>query len=215
MNLNIEIYSDMICPWCFIGKRRLEKAVALLGPEVKVRPYWQAFELNPGMPAEGMDRRGYLEAKFGAWGAREALDRVIEESRKEGIRFAFDKMTRVPNTRDAHRLARFAATEGRQADLVEVLFRAYFEEGQDIGNRDVLAALAERAYLRKRDAQDVLDGRRYLAEVLHEEEKAGQSAITFVPFFIVNGVPTIRGAESPDRMAALLRSALTAPPSPR
>src|SRR6478609_7845306 len=137
MNLSVDVISDVICPWCFIGKRRLEKALAVHGGPVKVR--WLPFQLNPTMPKEGISRREYRTRKFGSWERSLELDaRVIEVGKSEGIHFAFDRIERTPNTLDAHRLIWPADKEGVQGAVVEALFRAYFTDGRDISNRQAL-----------------------------------------------------------------------------
>jgi predicted DsbA family dithiol-disulfide isomerase len=140
--LSIVVYSDVICPWCYVGKRRLEAALGDPGMPAQVRFAWRPFELNPDMPAEGVERRTYRQRKFGE--ARSAeLDRTMAETGRElGIAFAFDRMQRTPNTRLAHRLIWEADRQGRQDALVERLFRGYFEEALDIGAPEILERLA-------------------------------------------------------------------------
>ena len=141
--LVIEVASDVICPWCYIGKRRMEKALALLDGEVKPVIRWLPFELNPDMPQAGMPRARYREAKFGSLERARSLDaRVAAEGRGEGIAFAFERIERTPNTRAAHQLIALAQSQGKAAPVVDALFRAYFEEAQDIGDAAVLAAIA-------------------------------------------------------------------------
>ena len=129
----IEVVSDVVCPWCFIGKRRLEKALAILGkPQTEVR--WKPFQLNPSAPKEGMDRQEYRARKFGgAAKSKELEDRVAASGAEDGIHFRFDEIERTPNTFDAHRLIWQAGQQGDQNALVENLFQAYFLNGQDIG----------------------------------------------------------------------------------
>src|SRR4029079_498857 len=158
--LAITGYSDVICPWCYVGKRRLEAALAGPGMPGKLAFTWRPFELNPDMPAEGVERKAYRVRKFGE--ARSAeLDRNMAQTGRElGIEFAFDRMRRTPNTRLAHRLIWEAGRQDRQDALVERLFRAYFEEALDIGERAVLETLAAESGL---DAAGV-------ASALSEEE---------------------------------------------
>src|SRR5690242_9620634 len=128
----IEVVSDVVCPWCFIGKRRLEKALALAGQE-SAQIHWKAYELNPQAPKEGLDRQAYRTRKFGSAAyARELETRVIQAGAGDGIEFRFDRIERVPNTLDAHRLIWLAGRDGGSQDaIVEDLFRAYFIEGRD------------------------------------------------------------------------------------
>src|SRR5262249_28657201 len=130
MSLQVEVFSDVICPWCYIGKHRLEKALRLLGTEAPAEVVWRPFELNPGMPGAGIPRREYRTAKFGSWERAQALDaRVARSGAQDGIPFAFERMERTPNTLKAHRLIWLAQREGVQNALVDALFRAYFTEG--------------------------------------------------------------------------------------
>ncbi|HXI37827.1 MAG TPA: DsbA family oxidoreductase, partial [Burkholderiales bacterium] len=143
--LTIEVASDVICPWCYIGKKRLEKALALLDGEVKPEIRWLPFQLNPGMPEEGMARADYRKAKFGSIERGRELDaRVAAEGRAEGIEFAFERMQRTPNTTAAHRLIQLAQDQGRGSAVVDALFTAYFEQARDIGDPEVLAEIARR-----------------------------------------------------------------------
>src|SRR5258706_5142548 len=127
MKLEIELISDVICPWCFIGKRRFEKALPLIGREVPIEVDWRPFELNPDMPLEGIDRKLYRTRKFGSWERSKALDaQLAEAGASEGIQFAFDRMDRTPSTFEAHRLIWLAGEQNVQGAVVEALFQAYF-----------------------------------------------------------------------------------------
>jgi 2-hydroxychromene-2-carboxylate isomerase len=139
--MHLEIFSDTVCPWCYIGKRRLERALRDRPmPDLAIR--WRAFQLNPGMPAGGMDRRQYMAAKFGsAERAARLFDTVTRVGAEEGIRFAFDRITRTPNTMKSHRLLALAAQHGRQSHVLDRLFAAYFAEGRDIGQPSVLVEI--------------------------------------------------------------------------
>ena len=144
--MEIDIFSDTICPWCFIGKRRLERALAER-PQLDLTLNWRTFQLNPDMPAEGMDRQRYLEVKFGGSDNAKAIyDQVRAAGESEGIDFAFEAMTRTPNTIASHRLIRYAAKagseNGHQNTVVQALFDAYFLRGEDIGDLDVLTVAA-------------------------------------------------------------------------
>jgi len=148
MTLAIDVISDVICPWCYVGKRRLEKATA--GFDIRVR--WLPFELNPQMPKEGISRKEYRTAKFGNWERSLELDaKMVAVGEAEGIRFAFEKIERTPNTVDAHRLNWLADKQDVQDAVVEGLFRAYFTEGRDIGNRQALLEVAAEAGLDQGD----------------------------------------------------------------
>jgi predicted DsbA family dithiol-disulfide isomerase len=159
MSLAVDVISDVICPWCYIGKRRLEKAVAALGGPVTVR--WLPFQLNPTMPKEGVRRREYRTKKFGSWERSQELDaRVVAVGKEEGIHFAFDPIERTPNTLDAHRLIGLAERQGVQGAVVEALFRSYFTEGRDISNRQTLLDLVAEAGLDRHEAEGPAERRR-------------------------------------------------------
>src|SRR4051812_4651521 len=147
--MNIEVVSDVICPWCYIGKRRLQKAIALFadesGADAEIEIRWLPFQLNPNMPAEGIPRAEYRRAKFGSLERSRELDaRVASEGMSEGIGFAFDSVDRTPNTVAAHALVGLAQRQGRADAVIDALFRAYFQEGRDIGARAVLDDIASR-----------------------------------------------------------------------
>ena len=198
MTLNVDVISDVICPWCFVGKRRLEKAVALLGGRREVRVRWLPFQLNPQMPKEGVNRREYRTAKFGSWERSLGLDaQVTEAGRSEGIPFAFDKIERTPNTLDAHRLIWLADTMGVQDAVVEALFRAYFTEGRDISRTSVLLDVVAGAGLDRGRAEALLTGDEGLAAIRAAEEKARRAGVEGVPFFLINGTLALSGAREP------------------
>src|SRR5262249_33215508 len=156
--VRVDVISDVICPWCYVGKRRLEKAIALSGRrDVRVR--WHPFQLNPLMPKEGMNRREYRTAKFGSWERSLALDaQVTEAGRAEGIPSAFDKSGGTPNTLEAHRLIWLADREGVQDAVVEALFRAYFTEGRDISRTPTLLDVVAGAGLDRGRGEGMLHG---------------------------------------------------------
>ena len=190
----IEIFSDVICPWCFIGKRRLERALEQR-PGLEVSLAWRAFQLNPWMPPEGMERQAYLDAKFGSRDANRIYDAIRRVGAAEGIDFRFDRIPRTPNTLNAHRLIRLAATEGRQDAVVEALFQAYFVEGRDIGDLAVLADIAETAGL---DARMPLEADAERASVRAEDARARQMGIQGVPCFIIDRSYAVSGAQEPE-----------------
>src|SRR5262249_24729858 len=157
----IEVVSDVICPWCYIGKRRLGKALAALAGEMSAEVRWLPFQLNPSMPAEGMPRAEYRARKFGSVERARELDaRVAKEGMGEGIAFAFERIERTPNTVAAHALVGLAQQQGRGEAVVDALFRAYFEDAQDIGDTETLAAIARRCGVsgmaRKESATEVV-----------------------------------------------------------
>lgn len=197
MALHIDVISDVICPWCVIGKRRLENAIAALGVPVKVR--WLPFQLNPTMPKEGISRRDYRTKKFGSWERSLQLDaQVAAAGEAEGIDFAFDRIERTPNTLDAHRLIWLADKEGVQDAVVEALFVAYFTGGRDISNRQTLIDVVAEAGLDRNRAEAVLNSNDGLEAIKEAEELSRRHRVDGVPFFIVNGKITLGGAQPPE-----------------
>lgn len=208
--IEIEVFSDFVCPWCPVGESRLEKAIALLGAPVTVtfRPY----ELNPNLPKEGVDRRTYLEQKFGGPAMYERMSAGVKAAaQSEGIPFALDKIERTSSTRDAHRLSALAAKLGLQRPLVAGLFRAYFTEGRDVGSPAVLREVAVKAGLDGERVDALLGSDEGLAEVLEQERRAQTLGIDGVPAFVVNGEPVLSGAQPPAVIAAAIREAIGAP----
>jgi predicted DsbA family dithiol-disulfide isomerase len=196
--MHIDIVSDVICPWCFIGKRRLERALKLR-PEVDVSISWRAFQLNPDMPAEGMPRQEYLAAKFGGAGQARRIYAAVEQAGAgEDIDFAFDRIRRTPNTVDAHRLIRFAALQGEAGAMVEALFAAYFLDGRDIGARSELAEIASEAGFDRKAAADWLAGDSGRDAVLAEDRAARRAGIEGVPCFVLDGGYALSGAQEPE-----------------
>jgi predicted DsbA family dithiol-disulfide isomerase len=196
--MHIDIVSDVICPWCYIGKKRLERALAAR-PEIPVSTSWRAFQLNPEMPAEGMERSAYLAAKFGGQAhAQRIYGAITAAGAGEGIPFAFDRIQRTPNTIDAHRLIRFASRSGRGGETVEALFRAYFTEGRDIGNRVTLAEIAEENGFDRGEVGLYLAGNSGRDEIQAEDRAARRLGINAVPCFILEGGYAISGAQEPE-----------------
>ncbi|HSF67415.1 MAG TPA: DsbA family oxidoreductase [Nitrospiraceae bacterium] len=206
--MQIEIYSDVVCPWCFIGKRRLEQALTTAGYVQRAHIAWRPFQLNPAMPKSGLDRRVYLEAKFGgAEGRRMMEDRVAKAGQANGIGFAFDRIVRTPNTFDAHRLIWFAEREGCQDEMVEALFDSYFTKGREIGNLDSLATIAADSGLNREEVERFLSSDRAVQEVQAEEATGRRLGIRGVPYFVFNGNLSISGAQSPDIFVSALQQA--------
>ena len=208
--LNIDIYSDVICPWCYVGKRRLERALQVWdGAPANV--CWRPFQLNPTMPRNGMDRRQYLDMKFGGpAAARTIYDQVSIAGAAEGIRFAFERMTRTPNTFTAHRLVWWAGQQGKQGELVEMLFRRYFLEGGDIGHIDTLSQAAADAGFDRAIAATFLAGDEGVEEVKVEESTGHRLGIRGVPYFVINGTSALSGAQPPEQLVAAFRESAAA-----
>lgn len=212
--LAIDVVSDVVCPWCYIGKRRLEDALATLHerePLLAPRLRWHPFQLDPGVPRGGVDRRRYREAKFGGAAEVAAIHARIEGAgRTVGLSFAFDAIGRQPNTLDAHRLIAWTQAQGGAADvdgLVERLFRAFFVEGRDIGEREVLAQLAADAGIDPAAARAMLASDVMVAEIGAANERAHALGISGVPFIIFDGKAAVSGAQEPDVLLDVIATA--------
>lgn len=200
----IEIYSDVVCPWCYVGKRRLERALSQVGGDITTT--WRPFQLNPTMPKEGMDRTAYLEAKFGSLDSfRQLEEHVLAAGASERISFAFEKIARTPNTFAAHRLIWFAEREGCQDAMVDALFRGYFEEGADIGSIAMLVQLAGQAGLSREVVERFLQSNEGTTEVKAEEAAGHKLGIRGVPYFVVDGTYAISGAQPVDIFVSALQ----------
>jgi predicted DsbA family dithiol-disulfide isomerase len=216
--MTIDVISDVVCPWCFIGRRRLGEALALFATrEPHVRPIvsWHPFQLNPDLPREGIDRRSYLEAKFGG---RERADEIYARVRAAGksvdIDFAFDRIDRQPNTLDAHRLIAWAQARGSPEELVERLFRAYFLDGRFIGDRVVLAAIAGEAGLPEDTARAYLDSDEGADTVVAMDRRVRELGVTGVPFFIFGDRVAVSGAQEASALVAAMEQAGSASAAP-
>lgn len=193
--LTIDVISDVVCPWCYVGKRRLEKALGDRPAVVR----WHPFELNPDMPREGAELKPYYAEKFGSWEkARELQARVADAGRGEGIDFQFDQVARIPNTRDAHRLIHLAGERNAQDAVVEALFRAYFLNGQDLTDPSTLADAAAEAGLDRAEMAGLLASDAALDVVRTEETQVLRAGVSSVPLFIINGRVALSGAQPPE-----------------
>lgn len=196
--MRIDIISDVVCPWCFIGKRRLEKALALR-PEIEADITWRPFQLNPDMPEEGMPRAEYIASKFGDSGHSRRIHQTIAEAGATvGINFAFDRIRRSPNTRNAHRLVRFATQRGRGGAVVDLLFRGYFLDGRDVGDLATLAAIAAEAGIDEKEALAFLASTEERDAIIAEDRNARRLGINAVPCFIFAGQYAVSGAQEPE-----------------
>lgn len=202
--MQIDVVSDTICPWCFIGKRRLSRALALR-PDIEFDVRWRAFRLDPTIPREGVDRKTYLKAKFGDGERPKAMsDTIREAGTNEGIVFAFDDIARTPNTTASHCLIRWAGTAGVQDEVVERLFRAYFEEGMDIGNPDILADLAGDVEMDTALIADLFEQNADRELVEREDALAHRMGISGVPTFIFANKYSLSGAHDPNALVQVI-----------
>jgi predicted DsbA family dithiol-disulfide isomerase len=203
----IDIVSDAICPWCYIGKRQLERALAMLEPEgLRFSVHWNPFQLNPDMPKEGRDRAAYRAMKFGsAEKSRQIDERVGGAAAGVGLAFRQDLMLRTPNTLDAHRLIWLAGKEGVQDAVVEALFAAYFTHGRDIGESAVLADCAAEAGMNREAVAEFLAGDVAAQEMLAADRSAREAGVNGVPSFFLDGYGMFSGAMPAESMADALR----------
>jgi len=214
MSLSIDVISDVVCPWCFIGKRRLEAALELYrerdpqapAPQVAYHP----FELNPDLLREGIPRADYVAKKFGARGYS-AHDRLVSAGAQLGIPFAFDRIARQPNTLAAHALIEYARRRGVQSAVKEALMQAFFVDGLDLSDAATLVRVAAAAGLERAEAEACIADEALRRTVAEEEEKARQMGVQGVPFFIFNKRVTVSGAQEPE---ALLEAMLEAEKEP-
>ncbi len=196
--MRIDIYADTICPWCLIGKRRLERALAER-PQADLAITWRAFQLNPNMPSEGMPRDRYMALKFGgADRAKQVYEPVLAAGAAEGIDFAFDRMVRTPNTALSHRLIRYATARSLGEAAMEAMFRAYFLEARDIGDPGVLLEVGAGIGLDRQALADFLEGTEGLLEVLSEDARAREIGIQGVPTYIFEQKYVLSGAHPPE-----------------
>ena len=204
--ITVDIVSDTVCPWCYVGKRRFEEALARRPPDLEVYVGWRPFQLNPDMPPVGMDRKAYLAAKFGGdERAGQIYSAIREAGASTGLDFDFDRMARQPNTLDSHRLidraGRAAGDSGGRPGLqdavVERLFRACFMEGRDIGDRETLVGLAADAGMDADETRAYLAGDEDAERIRQEDLMARQMGIQGVPCFIVNRQYAVSGAQEP------------------
>jgi predicted DsbA family dithiol-disulfide isomerase len=196
--LTVDVLSDVVCPWCFIGKRTLEQALALYRAANPERPApevrWHAFQLNPELPEEGIARTEYLTAKFGAPDGGGEYERVQAIAAKVDLNLAFDRIARQPNTLRAHALIAQAGYQGIQDGVVEALFQAYFLDAADLSSRDVLREAAVRGGMSAFDADRVLANEEFVAQIAAADHKARELGINAVPFFIFNSKVAVSGA---------------------
>ena len=207
----VEVYADIVCPWCYIGMRRLSAALAQR-PDLRVERRWRPFQLQPAMPRAGLAWPEFVESKFGgAERARVAFARVTAVGAAEGIEFDFERIANAPNTRDAHRLVLFAAREGREWELADALFAAYFARGRDLGDHEQLADAAASVGLSRAAALAYLASDEGGAEVDASQQEAYQTGVTGVPFYVLDGRYALSGAQPVEVFLQALDLAREAP----
>jgi len=202
--IKLDIMSDPICPWCYIGKAHLDRALTA-HPDHPFEIEWHPFQLNPDMPAEGMDRRAYLEGKFGGKeGAVKAYAPVVENAEKAGLKINFEGMQRTPNTLNAHRLIHWAGIEGRQTAAVSALFKAYFVDTRDIGAADVLADIADSIEMDASVVARLLATDSDMQDIKDRDAHSRKMGINSVPTFIIGGRHAVPGAQPPELWAKVI-----------
>jgi predicted DsbA family dithiol-disulfide isomerase len=204
--ISIDVISDVICPWCFLGKRRLDKAIAAV-PEIAVEVAFRPFFLDPTIPAEGLDRHAYMAAKFGEERLKSIHDPLIAAGKEDGIPYAFDKITRTPSSLNAHRLLRWAHVIGSQRTVAEALFMAYWSWGQDVSDIQVLKTIAIVNGLNGDEIAEELATDRDKKEVLEEAQLAQQIGVSGVPTFVVNRKYGVTGAQPVEALVEVMRKA--------
>ena len=202
--VSIEVYSDVVCPWCYIGGRRLEQAIAQR-PDIKVERNWHPFQLRPEMPKEGVPWGDFVQQKFGGPERAEPIfAKVTETGASEGIVFRFDRISNAPNTLDAHRLILLAREHELEWEMVRALYSAYFTRERDLNDYDQLVAIATEVGLDEQRVRDYLAGDKNVDEVNSSQYKAEELGITGVPFYVFNNRYALSGAQPTEAFAHVL-----------
>jgi len=216
--LRVDVISDVVCPWCYLGKRHLERAIEQVADRFDVEVEWHPFQLNPDMPREGRDWAEYVTERFGSMDRlREGQARLIQAGKAQGIDYAFEKVSRAVNTLDAHRLIWFAKERGglgKQDEVAEALFAANFLEGRDVGDRGTLLEIAEKAGLDRAEVEEMLGSKSGEEQVQFSEMQARQLGVSGVPFFIAGGKHAVSGAQPVEVLVSLLERAASDPAQP-
>lgn len=193
--MTIDVYADIACPWCYLGRARLKRALADR-PGLDVSLNWRPFQLQPDLPSDGQDFRTVLEKKFGQWSRVEQMfERLERLGDEEGLTFDFDKIEAAPNTRDAHRLILWAQEHDRGDELATRLFRAYFSEGRNVSGREVLVECAADVGLDSDEARSLLESDRYAQAVRDSQRKAQRRGVTGVPCYVFDDQHAVTGAQ--------------------
>jgi predicted DsbA family dithiol-disulfide isomerase len=205
--MQLDVVSDTVCPWCYIGKKRLDQALDMHGGD-GITLVWRPFQLDASIPEGGVDRKEYMEKKFGTERAKTVGNTIREFGEQVGIEFRFDRIERSPNTLDSHRLIRWAGTAGCQNEMVDILFRRYFEDGEDIGSHDVLIDAAAEAQMDTDIVRDLLTKDADKELIRREDEMARQMGIQGVPSFVVNSQWVMVGAQEPETLVKMFNKLL-------
>ncbi|MBX2965853.1 MAG: DsbA family oxidoreductase [Cyclobacteriaceae bacterium] len=206
--IKIDVVSDIVCPWCYIGKRRLEKAISQLAETYSFDITYHPFELNPSVPVTGLNQQEYFEQKFGGEESYKRItNHVTQVAAEEGLEFNFDKQTVTPNTRNGHRIIQLAKRFNKQAEVKEAFMKAYFTEGADLSKTETLVAIAEKAGLDRNVTEQVLSDTEGVAEVIHKEKQIQELGITGVPFYIVQNKYGLSGAQPPEAFVEVIQKA--------
>jgi predicted DsbA family dithiol-disulfide isomerase len=207
--IKLDIFSDTICPWCYIGKKRLDRAIKKFNTE-KFKITWRPFQLNPNMQADGMDRTEYLVSKFGSEDAAKTIyDNIFEEGKKEDIHFQFDDIKITPNSFNSHRLLALAYQKKIQDRMIEDIFQSYFIRGEDIGDPTVLLDIAIKHNIDEDEFKNYLMNKENIEPLANEEIQARKMGINSVPTFIVNQQIVINGAQSVDNFELIFTKLLS------
>ncbi len=202
--MRIDYVFDTVCPWCYVGKRRFERALRSR-PGARVEIAWRPFLLNPDIPVEGIDRDSYLDRKFGGPGRVQRMHGAVATAgRAEGIEFAFDRIRRTPNTVHSHRLIRFARQVGRESETVEAIYAAYFCRGRDIGAIDELVAIAGELGFAEADVAAFLYSDAEVTATMNDNARAHRLGVNGVPCVIIDGLYALAGAQEPDILLRLI-----------
>ncbi len=205
--MQLDVVSDTVCPWCYIGKKRLDQALGIHGGE-GITLVWRPFQLDASIPQGGVDRKTYLEKKFGAERAKEVGHTIRDFGAAVGIGFRFDLIEKSPNTLDSHRLIRWASTAGYQNEVVDILFRRYFEDGEDIGSHDVLVDAAGEAGIDTDIVRDLLSKDADKELITREDAAARHMGIQGVPSFVINSQWVVTGAQEPETLVRMFNKLL-------
>lgn len=202
--MRIEFIFDTVCPWCYVGKRRFLRALAMR-PGARIDVRWRPFLLNPDIPLDGIDRAAYLDRKFGGPSRVSRIHGAVAAAgREEGIEFDFNHITRTPNTLHSHRLIRFAGATGHEADVVEAVYHAYFCEGRDIGRIDELVEIGTANGLAPAELRDYLLGESDVLTVMNDNARAHRLGVNGVPCLVLDGIYALAGAQEPDILLRLI-----------